>query len=70
MLGLPFHYNFEKFSTVPPYFFVEEPYLLLADSKFQKQLLNAQHAQAVSHWALTVALGQKLLDFCRMQLAA
>lgn len=46
MLGLPFHYNLKKFSIVPPYFFVEEPHLLVANSKFQKQLLNAQNAQA------------------------
>ena len=40
------HYNLEKFFTVPPYFFVEELHWLLANSKFQKQLLNAQNAQA------------------------
>lgn len=62
MLALPLHCNPEKFSTVPPCLFVEELRLLLADSKVQKQLLHAQHAQAelVIHWALTVASGQKL----------
>ena len=37
---------FEKFSTVAPYVFVEEPHLLLANSKFKKQLLNVQCGQA------------------------
>lgn len=62
MLALPLHCNLEKFSTVPPYLFVEELRLLLTDSKVQKQLLHAQHTQAelVIHWALTVAPGQKL----------